>query len=286
LPLDRSELAQVQGRYTVTDVQPMKDLQKLMWSLGDYREIARQAEPTAVAMVEACGVEPGMQVLDVAAGTGNVAVAAARRGARVVALDLTPRMLQWGRERSAAEGLAIEWVEADAEDLPFEDGRFDVVASSFGAMFAPRPQVVAAELFRVVRSGGVVGLASWTPRGFLGRQIELSSGYAPAPPGPEGPPSPLLWGKPEVVRARLAELAASVQIQPGMAPVRFASKEAAREFYERNNGPLIALRNLLPPERYGALLAELEGLVEQFNQASDGTVAIDAEYLLVVARKP
>jgi SAM-dependent methyltransferase len=270
----------------VTDVQPLKDVQKLMWSLGDYREIARQAEPTAAALVEACGVEPGMQVLDVAAGTGNVAVAAARRGARVVASDLTPKMLQWGQERSAAEGLAIEWVQADAEDLPFDDGRFDVVVSTFGAMFAPRPPVVAAELFRVTRPGGVVGLANWTPQGFLGRQIELSSGYAPPPPGPGGPPSPLLWGEPEVVRARLADLAASVQIQPRMAPVRFASTQAAREFYERYNGPLIALRKLLPPERYGALLAELEGLVDRFNRATDGTVAIDAEYLLVVARKP
>ncbi len=270
----------------MTDVRPVKDVQKLVWSLGDYREIARQAEPTAVAMVEACGVGPRMQVLDVAAGTGNVAVAAARRGARVVASDLTPKMLQWGRERSAAEDLAIEWVEADAEDLPFDDGRFDVVVSTFGAMFAPRPQVVAAELFRVVRSGGVVGLANWTPQGFLGRQIDLSSSYAPAPPRPGGPPSPLLWGEPEVVRARLAELAASVQIQPWTAPVRFVSKEAAREFYERNHGPLIALRNMLSPERYGALLAELEGLVDQFNRATDGTVAIEAEYLLVVASKP
>jgi SAM-dependent methyltransferase len=262
----------------------MKDIQKLMWSLGDYREVARQAEPTAVALVEACGVGPGMEVLDVAAGTGNVAVAAARRGARVVALDLTPRMVELGRERSAAEGLAIMWVEADAEDLPFDDGRFDVVASTFGAMFAPRPQVVAAELFRVVSSGGTVGLANWTPQGFFGRLIDISSGYAPAPPG--AIPSPLLWGEPEVVQGHLADLAASVELQPRMAPVRFDSKEAAREFQERYNGPLIALRNILPPERYGALMTELDELTDQFNRATDGTVAIDAEYLQVVARKP
>lgn len=270
----------------MTDVQPMKDIQRLMWSLGDYREIARQAEPVAVALVEACGVGPGMEVLDVAAGTGNVAVAAARRGARVVASDLTPRMVEWGRERSAAAGLDIEWVEADAEDLPFDDGRFDVVASTFGAMFAPRPQVAAVELFRVARSGGVVGLANWISQGFLGRQIAISSRYAPVPPGPGGPPSPLLWGEPEVVRARLADLAASVELQPRMAPVRFDSREAAREFRERYNGPLIALRNMLPPERYGALRTELDKLADQFNRATDGTVAIDAEYLLVVARKP
>jgi SAM-dependent methyltransferase len=188
----------------MTDAQPVKDSQKLMWSLGDYRELARPFEPAAVALVKACGVEPGMEVLEVAAGTGNLAVAAARRGARVVASDLTPRMVELGRERSAAEGLDIEWVEADAEDLPFDDGRFQVAASTFGAQFAPRPQVAATELFRVVRSGGTVGLANWTPRGYLGRQIEIASGYAPAPPGEI--PSPLAWGEPEVVRARLAGL--------------------------------------------------------------------------------
>ena len=268
----------------MTDVQPVKDIQKVMWSLGDYRELARQFEPTAVALVEACGVGPGMEVLEVAAGTGNLAVAAARRGARVVATDLTPRMVELGRERSAGEGLDIEWREADAEELPFEDGRFEVAASTFGAMFAPRPQVAAAELFRVVRSGGTVGMANWTPQGFLGRQIDLASSYAPAPPGEM--PSPLLWGEPEVVQQRLGKLAGSVELQSRMAPTRFDSKPAAREFQERYNGPLIALRNTLPPERYAALMTQLDQLVDQFNRATDGTVAIDAEYLLVVARKP
>ena len=268
----------------MTDAQPVKDIQKLMWSLGDYRELARPFEPAAVALVEACGVEPGMEVLDVAAGTGNLAVAAARRGARVVASDLTPRMVELGRERSAAEGLDIEWLEADAEDLPFDDGRFQVVASTFGAQFAPRPQVAAAELVRVVSSGGTLGLANWTPQGFLGRQIDIASGYAPAPPGEI--PSPLAWGEPVVVRERLEELAVSVEVQPRMVATRFDSKQAAREFQERYNGPLIALRNTLPPERYSALMTQFDELVDQFNRATDGTVAIDVEYLLVVARKP
>jgi ubiquinone/menaquinone biosynthesis C-methylase UbiE len=267
----------------MTDAQPVKDIQKRMWSLGDYRELARQFEPTAIALVEACEVGPGMEVLEVAAGTGNLAVAAARRGARVVATDLTPRQVELGRERSAAAGLDIEWREADAEDLPFDDGRFDVAASTFGAQFAPRPQVAAAELFRVVRSGGTVGMANWTPQGYLGRQIDIASGYGPPP---EAIPSPLAWGEPEVVRERLGELAVSVELQPRMAPTRFDSKQAAREFQERYNGPLIALRNTLPPERYAALMTDLDQLVDQFNRATDGTVAIDVEYLLVVARKP
>jgi ubiquinone/menaquinone biosynthesis C-methylase UbiE len=183
-----------------------------------------------------------------------------------------------------AEGLDIQWLEADAEDLPFDDGRFQVAASTFGAQFAPRPQVAAAELFRVVSSGGTVGMANWTPQGFLGRQIDIASGYAPAPPGEI--PSPLAWGEPEVVRGRLGELAVSVELQPRMVPARFDSKQAAREFQERYNGPLIALRNTLPPQRYAALMTQFDELVDQFNQATDETVAIDVEYLLVVASKP
>jgi ubiquinone/menaquinone biosynthesis C-methylase UbiE len=192
-------------------------------------------------------------------------------------------MVELGQQRSA-EGLDIEWREADAEDLPFEDGRFDVAASTFGAQFAPRPQVAAAELFRVVRSGGTVGMANWTPQGYLGRQIEIASGYGPPPPAEI--PSPLAWGEPEVVRERLGELAGSVELQSRMVPMRFDSKQAAREFQERYNGPLIALRNMLPPERYAALMTQFDELVDQFNRATDGTVAIDVEYLLVVASKP
>ena len=150
---------------------------------GDYRELARQSEPAAVALVEACGIGPGMEVLDVAAGTRNLAVAAARRGARVVASDLTPRMVELGRERSVAEGLDIEWrEEADAEDLPFDDGRFDVAASTFGAMFAPRPRSR-----RPSCSGGPLGrhsgLGQHDPQGYLGRQIATALSYGPPPSG-------------------------------------------------------------------------------------------------------
>jgi hypothetical protein len=127
-------------------------------------------------------------------------------------------------------------------------------------------------------------MANWTPQGYLGRLIDISASYAPAPP--EAIPSPLAWGEPEVMRERLGDLAVSVELQPRMAPTRFASKQAALEFQERHNGPLIALRNTLPPERYDALMTDLDQLTDQFNRATDGTVAIDAEYLLVVARKP
>lgn len=164
-----------------------------------------------------------------------------------MALDLTPRMLELGRAGSAAEGLDIEWVEGDAEELPFDDDGFDVAASSFGVMFAPRPELAAAELFRVVGSGGTVGLANMTPQGYLGRLIAIASSYAPAPL--EGLPPPLLWGEPEVMRERLEDLAESVEIQTRMTPMRFESKQATLEFHERYNGPLIALRSALPRDR-------------------------------------
>ncbi len=172
----------------------MKDAMKWMWSLGDYRELAERLEPHAEALAAACGIRPASEVLDVAAGNGNFAAAAARRGARVTACDLTPRMVALGRERSQAEGLAIQWLEADAEDLPFPDDRFEVVASVFGAMFTPQPERVAAELFRVARPGGRVAMANYADSGFLGRISELLAGYAP--PRPAEMASPFAWGDP------------------------------------------------------------------------------------------
>ena len=148
----------------------LKQTTKAVWSLGDYRPIARLLEPAAHELVQACRIGAGQDVLDVAAGNGNCALAAARRGAWVVASDLTPALVQLGRARTQAAGLAIGWVEADAEQLPFAAGRFDCVTSVFGAMFAPRPEVVAAELFRILRSGGILGMANWTPKSF-GKQL-------------------------------------------------------------------------------------------------------------------
>ena len=166
------------------DVDAIKERNRVIWGLGDYRRLSEALRPAAEALADACAVSAGQEVLDVAAGDGNFALACAREGASVVASDLSPGMVERGRARSEAEGYEIEWVEADVEALPFEDGRFDCVGSVFGAMIAPRPRVVAEELFRVVRPGGTVGHDRVDPEGFTAELFALGRSYAP--PAPTG----------------------------------------------------------------------------------------------------
>src|ERR671915_2107162 len=170
-----------------------------MWASGDYASMVETfLLPLGPRLVEACGIEPGMRVLDVAAGTGNASIPAAERGARVTASDLTPELLEAGRRRAEAAGLELDWVEADAEQLPFADGSFDVVMSSIGAMFAPQHQAVADELVRVCRPGGTVGMLNWTPEGMIGALFRTMGPFAPPPPPGAQPPP--LWGSEEHVR--------------------------------------------------------------------------------------
>ena len=186
-----------------------------MWGLGDYAELSEALRPAAEALADACAVSAGQEVLDVAAGDGNFAIACAREGASVVASDLSPGMVERGRARSEAEGYDIEWVEADVEALPFEDGRFDCVGSVFGAMIAPRPRVVAEELFRVVRPGGTVGMTAWTPEGFSAELFRLGRSYAP----PSDQPLSDEWSVEENVRERFDGLAARFEIEVRTLPL-------------------------------------------------------------------
>jgi ubiquinone/menaquinone biosynthesis C-methylase UbiE len=261
----------------------MKDAMKWMWSLGEYRELARWLQPSAEALEAACGVHPGMEVLDVAAGNGNFAVAAARRGAAVTACDLTPRMVQLGRERSQAQGLAIGWLEADAEQLPFATDRFDLVASVFGAMFAPRPERVAAELFRVARPGGRVAMANYSSDGFLGRISELLRRYGPS--APVEVPSPFQWGDPDEVHRRFQGLASWVEVAPRTLTFAFDSPAEGWAFWERTNPPQIALRTMLPANAYQHVQEQGTRLMQELNRADDGRLVLDSGYLLVLARK-
>lgn len=264
------------------DLVALKDRTKRAWSLGDYDRIAgRVTAPAARRVVDACAVSAGQEVLDVAAGTGNVALLAAREGARVVAADLTPEMVARGRERSREADLDIEWVVADVEELPFEDASFDCVTSAFGAMFAPRPDVVARELFRVLRPGGSVGLASWTPGSFIAGQAAIMSRYLPPDPGL---PRPTDWSDPAVVAHRFDGLAAS--LETGVEAVVWEGESAAEYVAALSDhaGPHVAARRALGTARYEQLLAEVLEFVRSRDIGQD-SFRMAGEYLLVVARK-
>ncbi len=209
-----------------------------MWALGDYPGLAAELLPElGRVLVEACGVRNGDRVLDVAAGSGTVAIPAAKTGASVVASDLTPELFDAGRARAAAEGAELEWREADAEALPFADREFDVVLSCVGVMFAPHHQAAADELVRVCRPGGRIGLISWTPEGFIGQLFATMKPYTP--PGASPPPK---WGSEEHVRGLLGDRVTDVAAERRMLRVdHFARPEDLREYFKAKYGPTIAV---------------------------------------------
>jgi SAM-dependent methyltransferase len=261
----------------------LKQATRWMWSLGDYSSVAPRLESCAIKLAGASGIHPGIEVLDVAAGTGNFAIAAARLGGDVTASDLTPRMLELGRARTRELGLDIEWTEADAEDLPFPDEKFDVVASVFGAMFAPRPEAVALELFRVCRAGGLVAMANYGWTGFLGSIAKLFARYST--PLPFDLPSPFDWGDADIVHRRCEGLASNLEVRPAELVMKFESVEAGIDYWERTNGPMVALRTMLSRERYADCRREAAELMAAMNVAPDGSVEVRASYVEVLARK-
>ena len=216
-----------------------------------------------------------------ASGTGNFALLAAGEGASVVASDLTPHLIERGKQRTAEAGVEIEWVEADAEELPFDGERFDCTASVFGAMFAPRPRRTAEEMFRVTRPGNTVGMANWTADGFNGRVFRMMGEFAPRP---EGVPAPIEWGSEEAVRERFDGLAGTIEFDRRHARLEFDSTDALIAFFQ-NAGPQAAAKQALGPEIYDEAMRRFREIVDEFNEADDGGVLIDSEYLLVVARR-
>jgi SAM-dependent methyltransferase len=262
------------------DVEQIKQRQAMIWAQGDYSALSEQLRPAAIELRDLCAVSAGQEVLDVAAGDGNFAIACAYEGASVVASDISPGMVERGRARTAAEGYEIEWLEADAEELPFEDDRFDCVGSVFGAMIAPRPERVASEMIRVVRPGGTVGMTAWRPGSLVPKIGELSRKYAPA--APVGPLSEE-WADEETARARFDGLAARLVFE-----VRTLTSEAGspEEYMERlccSSPPLVAAKLAMPPEAYEAMTGEMVEYVR--GQSGDGAVRLESEYVLIVARK-
>ncbi len=262
----------------------LKTKHRAMWALGNYPVVAAQVIPgMGAVLVDACGIRPGDRVLDVAAGSGNAAIPAALAGANVVASDLTPELLNAGRALAAERGARLDWQQGDVEALPYRDGEFDVVMSCVGVMFAPHHQASADELVRVCRPGGTIGLASWTPEGFIGQMFATMKPYAPPPP-PGAQPAPL-WGDEKHVRALFGERVSDVVARRQTVTVdRFADAEEFRDFYKANYGPTIAVYKAIAddPERVAALDRELVDLGRRHDQ---GGGTMEWEYLLFTAHR-
>ncbi|WP_026877802.1 class I SAM-dependent methyltransferase [Jiangella gansuensis] len=272
---------------THTDAdRALKARHRQIWALGDYPAVATDLIPElGPVLVDACGVRSGDRVLDVAAGTGNAAVPAAQTGARVVASDLTPELLEIGRAAAERQGLTLEWDEADAEALPYRDGEFDVVLSCVGVMFTPHHHDAARELVRVCRPGGTIGLISWTPEGFIGQLFATMKPYLPSPPPGVQPPP--LWGDEEHVRSLLGAEVTDVSVSRRTITVdRFERPEDFRDYFKATYGPVIAAYRGIEadPERVAALDDDLAALARRFDRGTDATV-LDWEYLLVTARR-
>lgn len=226
-------------------------------------------------------IKPNTRVLDVACGTGNTAIPAARTGAQVTGLDIAPNLLEQARKRAAGENLTIHFDEGDAEDLPYGDEEFDIVMTMFGAMFAPRPDKVAAELIRVCKPGGLIAMANWTPEGFVGKSFQVTSKLAPPPPGI---PAPVLWGDEATVRQRLSRNISKLDLSRQKANFKFPfSPKEVVAFFRQYFGPTQVSFGRLGQAEQAVLASQLEELWAKHNQASDGSTAVESEYLDVRA---
>ncbi len=262
----------------------LKARHRTMWALGNYPELAADLiSDLGATIVDALRIGPGQRVLDIAAGSGNAAIPAAQAGADVVASDLTPELLEAGSRRAEALGLQLDWQQADAEALPFADGEFDTVMSTVGIMFAPHHEASAAELLRVCRPGGKIGLINWTPEGFIGQMFATMKPYAPPPPPGASPPP--LWGSEDHVLSLLGDRVTGFSATHKALPVtRFGSAEELRDYFKARYGPtIVTYKNIGDdPERVAALDRDLVDLVNRFDS---GGCNLEWEYLLVTATK-
>jgi ubiquinone/menaquinone biosynthesis C-methylase UbiE len=266
-----------------TDLKALKARQQVAWSSGDYALIGTTLQIVGEDLCEALDVRSGQKVLDVAAGNGNASLAAARRWCDVVASDYVPALLERARERAAAERLDIEFREVDAETLTFPDASFDVVMSTFGVMFTPDQDRAAAEMVRVCKHGGKIGLANWTPEGFIGQLFKTIGKHLPPPPGTR---SPALWG----TRARIDEMfgahAASVKVEQRNFAFRYRSPAHWLDIFKTFYGPVLKAFAALEPAKQTALQDDLLALIGRFNRSEDGTMVVPGEYLeIVITRK-
>ena len=269
----------------MTAVADLKRVHRSTWASGDYAAVAAVIDEVPPRdLLDRVGIEAGMDVLDVATGTGNVALKAAAAGAQVVGVDLTPELFEVARRRAEQHDVVVDWVEGDAERLPFEDERFDRVLSAFGVQFAPRHEVVARELARVCRRGGRIGLVNWTPAGQVGQLFRVLGGYLPAPPAFASPPP--LWGDEAHVRGLFEGTGVELAFARGTTPWEFDSAEAYVAFMETNYGPLLKARERLGAEgRWEACRAEIVALAERHDAGRDGKLLMHVEYLVIVGTR-
>ncbi len=264
---------------TAPTLEQVKARQQQTWSSGDYGRVAWLTSPLADVLCEAVDLRAGARVLDVASGTGNVALAAARRFATVTSSDYVPALLDVGRRRAEAEGLAIELREADAEDLPFPDDSFDYVLSAIGAMFTPDHHRTARELARVCAPGGTVGTLNWTPTGFVGEMLATVARYAPPPAGVQPPPR---WGTREHQHELFDDLLTDLSFTDGTITQRFVSPEHFADFFVAYYGPTLKASESLDDDGKASFRDDLAALGARSNRAVDGTLVCDWDYLVAV----
>jgi SAM-dependent methyltransferase len=267
-----------------TEIQTLKEAHHKTWASGDYARIAELVTDVGERVVERAGVRAGSEVLDVAAGTGNASIPAAAAGAHVIASDLTPELFATGRHRSQRAGVEIEWIAADAEDLTFEDERFDYVLSSLGVQFAPRHEVVASELVRVCRPGGTIALGNWAADGFIGRFWSVMGPHLPPPPAFASPPAG--WGRREHVEKLFAEYPVDLTFERYSLDFEADSAEAFLDMLADFYGPVLQARNKLSADgRWDALRNDLIALSTELNTAEGGGFRAPSDYLIILARK-
>jgi SAM-dependent methyltransferase len=265
------------------EMESLKTRLKAMWMAGDFGQVAKMIETNAEEFIARLAPGPGARVLDVACGSGNLSIPAARRGAIVTGVDIAPNLLEQARARAESEGLTIQFDEGDAESLPYADAAFDVVVSMYGAMFAPRPELVAAELVRVCRTGGRIAMANWTPDGFIGQMFKVTGKHVPPPPNM---PSPIKWGDEETVRERLRDGIADLQLTRRMCQFKYPFPPAeVVESFRLYYGPTQRAFAALEADGQAALRSDLERLWAEHNRATDGTTHVEGEYLEVVATR-
>jgi ubiquinone/menaquinone biosynthesis C-methylase UbiE len=265
-----------------TDLAAVKSRQQTTWSSGNYAIIGMTLAITGEMLCEAANVRAGQRVLDVAAGNGNATLAAARRWARVTSSDYVPALLEQGRARAQAEGLEISFQEADAEQLPFADGAFDVVLSTFGVMFTPNQERAARELLRVCRPGGAIGMANWTPEGFIGHVFRAIGKYVPPPLGVT---PPALWGTEQRLRELFADGISELTTTRRMFMFRYRSPEHWVDVFRSYYGPVLKAFAALDAHGQAGLERDLIELLRRFNQGGDDTLIVPGEYLEVVATR-